>query len=86
MRVWAGAGVCMGAFVALCIQLHCQRESCTGPVHRGLAAHRDSAPQQTPGVSPGKPGAVLDIKLWKDVDRNSASLRITVENTSNEER
>lgn len=66
--------------------LHCQSESCTGPVHRGLTAHHGSALQQMPGVSPGKPRAVLDIKLWKDVDRNSASLRITVENTSYEER
>lgn len=36
-------------------------------------------------MSPGKPSAVLDIALWKDVGRKVEGLITTVENTACEE-
>jgi len=56
----------------------------TDAIYSVFTVCSDSTVRHVYMVSPGKLGSVLDISLWKDVDRKAARL-ITVENTAYEE-
>lgn len=60
----------MGKFIAICVSLSIVKvKAVTDPIYSVFTVHNDSALQHVYVVSPGKLGAVLDIALWKDVDR-----------------
>lgn len=73
----------MGTFIVICISLSIDKvKTVTDHIYSVFTVQNDSALQHMDVVSPGKLGGILDIALWKDVDRKVARLIITAENTA----